>query len=181
MSINAFLFSSFNQSSASTFAIFTENGSAICVSYASRKCFTVIGLWSVGWCDGCLWPAHTMRRQLDRFDLRIGQTTIALVKSTDDDRLSCAHTMRFSSFRLLCVQQKTKIAWCEPGFRVGRYALSVQAQLGKGKPCRSRKELNMSRVNRLQCTDRKRQGDYEWFGPKELTIIRNGQVIVMDR
>ena len=63
--------------------------------------------------------------------------------------------------------------------RVGRSG--VQAQLGRGKPCRSRKELNMSRVNRLQCTDRKRQGDYEWFGPKELTIIRNGQVIVMDR
>ena len=36
-------------------------------------------------------------------------------------------------------------------------------------------------MNRLQCTDCKRQGDYEWFGPKELTVIRNGQVIVMDR
>ena len=23
----------------------------MCVSYASRKCFTVIGLWPVGWCD----------------------------------------------------------------------------------------------------------------------------------
>ena len=44
MSVNAFSFSSFNQSSTSTFATFTENGSAICVSYASRKCFTVIGL-----------------------------------------------------------------------------------------------------------------------------------------
>ena len=118
MSINAFSFSSFNQSSASTFAIFTENGSAICVSYASRKCFTVIGLWSVGWCDGCLLPAPTMRWQLDRFDFRIGPTTVALVKSTDDDRLWCDHTMRFSSFRRLCVQQKTKIAWCEPGLRV---------------------------------------------------------------
>ncbi len=117
MSINAFSFSSFNQSSASTFATFTENGSAICVSYASRKCFTVIGLWSLGWCDDCLWPAHTMRRQLDRFDFRIGPTTVALVKSTDDDRLWCAHTMQFSSFRRLCVQQKTKIAWCEPGLR----------------------------------------------------------------
>lgn len=59
--------------------------------------------------------------------------------------------------------------------------LSAQAQLGKGKPCRSRNELNTPHVNRLQCTDRKRQGDYEWFGPKELTVIRNGQVIVMDR
>ncbi len=127
MSINAFLFSSFNQSSGSIFAIFTENGSAICVSYASRKCFTVIGLWSLGWCDDCLWPAHTMRRQLDRFDLRIGQTTIALVKSTDDDRLSCAHTMRFSSFRLLCVQQKTKIAWCEPGLTQTKYYRRVYA------------------------------------------------------
>ena len=39
----------------------------------------------------------------------------------------------------------------------------------------------MAHLNRLQCTDRKRQGDYEWFGPKELTVIRNGQVIVMDR
>ena len=43
----------------------------------------------------------------------------------------------------------------------------------------------MPHVNRLQCTDRMRQGDYEWFGPKELTVnpvIRNhGQVIVMDR
>ena len=58
-----------------------------------------------------------MRRQLDRFDFRIGPTTVALVKSTDDDRLWCAHTMRFSSFRRLCVQQKTKIAWCEPGFK----------------------------------------------------------------
>ena len=26
----------------------TESGSAMCVSYASRKCFTVIGLWPVG-------------------------------------------------------------------------------------------------------------------------------------
>ena len=42
MSINSFSFSSFNRSSASTFTIFTEHGSAICVSYASRKCFTVI-------------------------------------------------------------------------------------------------------------------------------------------
>ena len=38
-----------------------------------------------------------MRRQLDRFDFRIGPTTVALVKSTKDDRLWCAHTMRFSS------------------------------------------------------------------------------------
>ena len=58
--------------------------------------------------------------------------------------------------------------------------LSAQAQLGKGKPCRCRNELNTHRVNRLQCTDRKQQGDYEWFGPKELNVIRNGQVIVMD-
>ena len=76
----------------------------------------LIGLWSVGWCDGCLWPAHTMRQLLDRFDFRIGPTTVAFVKSTNDDRLWCAHTMRFSSFRRLCVQQKTKIAWCVPGF-----------------------------------------------------------------
>ena len=27
---------------------------------------------------------------------------------------------------------------------------------------------------------RKPHGDYEWFGPKELTVIRNGQIIVMD-
>ena len=59
--------------------------------------------------------------------------------------------------------------------------LSAQAQLGKRKPCRSRNGLNMPHVNRLQCADRKRQCDYEWFGPKELTIIRNAQVIVMDR
>ena len=58
-----------------------------------------------------------MRWQLDRFDFRIGPTTVALVKSTDDDCLWCAHTMRFSSFRRLCVQQKTKIAWCEPGLK----------------------------------------------------------------
>ena len=56
-----------------------------------------------------------MRRQLDRFDFRIGPTTVALVKSTNDDRRWCAHTMRFSSFRRLCIQQKTKIAWCVPG------------------------------------------------------------------
>ena len=31
-------------SSPSTFAILSETGSAMCVSYASRKCFTVIGL-----------------------------------------------------------------------------------------------------------------------------------------
>ena len=30
------------------FTILTETGSAMCVSYASRKCFTVIGLWPVG-------------------------------------------------------------------------------------------------------------------------------------
>ena len=57
-----------------------------------------------------------MRQLLDRFDLPIGPTTVAFVKSTNDDRLLCAHTMRFSSFRRLCVQQKTKIAWCVPGF-----------------------------------------------------------------
>ena len=50
--------------------------------------------------------------------IRIGPTTVAFVKSTDDDRLWCAHTMRQSSFRRLCVQQKTKIAWCVPGFRI---------------------------------------------------------------
>ena len=59
--------------------------------------------------------------------------------------------------------------------------LSTQAQLGKGKPCGSRNELNTPHVNRLQRTDRKRQGDYERFCPKELTVIRNEQVIVMDR
>ena len=58
-----------------------------------------------------------MRQLLDRFDFRIGPTTVAFVKSTNDDRLWCAHTMRFLSFRRLCVQQKTKIAWCVPGFR----------------------------------------------------------------
>ena len=56
-----------------------------------------------------------MRQLLDRIDFRIGPTTVAFVKSTNDDRLWCAHTMRFSSFRRLCVQQKTKIAWCVPG------------------------------------------------------------------
>ena len=105
-------------SSPSTFAILSESGSAMCVSYALRKCFTVIGLWPVGWCDRCLWPAHTMQQLLDRFVFRIGPTTVAFVKSTDDDRLWCAHTMRQSSFRRLCVQQKTKIAWCVPGFKV---------------------------------------------------------------
>ena len=59
--------------------------------------------------------------------------------------------------------------------------LSAQSQLCKRKPCRSRNELITAHLNRLQCTDRKRQGDYEWFGPKEQTVIRNGQVIVMDR
>ncbi len=62
--------------------------------------------------------------------------------------------------------------------------MSAQAQLGKGKPYRSRKELNTPHVNRLQCINRNQQGDchyYEWFDPKELTVIRNGQVIVMDR
>ena len=101
-------------SSPSTFAILSETGSAMCVSYASHKCFTVIGLWSVGLCDGCRWPAHTMQQLLDRFVFRIGPTTVAFIKSTDDDRLWCAHTMRRSSFRRLCVQQKTKIAWCVP-------------------------------------------------------------------
>ena len=56
-----------------------------------------------------------MQQLLDRFVFRIGPTTVAFVKSTDDDRLWCAHTMRQSSFRRLCVQQKTKIAWCVPG------------------------------------------------------------------
>ena len=50
------------------------SGSAMCVSYASRKCFTVIGLWPVGWCDRCLWPAHTMQQLLDRFVFQIGPT-----------------------------------------------------------------------------------------------------------
>ena len=57
-----------------------------------------------------------MQQLLDRFVFRISPTTVAFVKSTDDDRLWCAHTMRQSSFRRLCVQQKTKIAWCVPGF-----------------------------------------------------------------
>ena len=48
----------------------TESGSAMCVSYASRKCFTVIGMWPVGWCDRCLWRAHTMQQLLDRFVFR---------------------------------------------------------------------------------------------------------------
>ena len=115
--ISLFLKRKITGQSLSTFAILTETGSAMCVSYASRKCFTVIGLWPVGWCDRCLWPAHTMQQLLDRFVFRIGPTTVAFVKSTDDDRLWCAHTMRQSSFRRLCVQQKTKIAWCVPGFK----------------------------------------------------------------
>ena len=98
-------------------SISAVSGSAMCVSYASRKCFTVIGLWPVGWCDRCLWPAHTMQQLLDRFVFRIGPTTVAFVKSTGDNCLWCAHTMQQSSFRRLCVQQTTKIAWCVPGFR----------------------------------------------------------------
>ena len=93
----------------------------MCVSYASRKCFTVIGLWPVGWCDRCLWPAHTMQQLLDRFVFRIGPTTVAFVKSTGDNCLWCAHTMQQSSFRRLCVQQTTKIAWCVPGLRKHLY------------------------------------------------------------
>ena len=62
-----------------------------------------------------------MRQLLDRFDFRIGPTTVAFVKSTNDNRLWCAHTMRFSSFRRLCVQQKTKVAWCVPGFKLGTH------------------------------------------------------------
>ena len=58
-----------------------------------------------------------MRQLLDRFDFRIGPTTVVFVKSTNDDRLWCAHTMRFSSFHRLCVQQKTKIAWRVPGLK----------------------------------------------------------------
>ena len=84
---------------------------------ATRKCLTVIGLWPVGWCDRCLWPAHTMQQLLDRFVFRIGPTTVAFVKSTGDNCLWYAHTMQQSSFRRLCVQQTTKIAWCVPGFR----------------------------------------------------------------
>ena len=38
-----------------------------------------------------------MRRQLDRFNFRIGPTTVALVKSAKDVRLWCTHTTRFSS------------------------------------------------------------------------------------
>ena len=128
-------------------AIFTESGSPICVSNASWKFWTVIGLWSVGWCDGCLWPAHTMRRQLDRFDFRIGATTVALAKSTNDDRLWCAHTMRFSSFRRLWIPQKTKIAWCVPGIKIkldkilntpSRWVLSP-TKYKLGKPVSARK------------------------------------------
>ncbi len=53
--------------------------------------------------------------------------SVAFVKSTNDDRLLCAHTMRFSSFSRLCVQQKTKIAWCEPGLRFTATKLRVRA------------------------------------------------------
>ena len=56
-----------------------------------------------------------MRRKLDQFDFRIGPTTVALVKSTNGDRLWCAHTMQFSVFCCLCVQHKTKISLCVPG------------------------------------------------------------------
>ena len=58
-------------------------------------------------CDSC-WT--------DSIFESVQQLSRKLVKSTNDDRLWCAHTMRFSSFRRLCVQQKTKIAWCVPGF-----------------------------------------------------------------
>ena len=58
-----------------------------------------------------------MQQLLDRFVFRIGPTTVAFVKSTGDNCLWCAHTMQQSSFRRLCVQQTTKIAWCVPGLR----------------------------------------------------------------
>ena len=48
-----------------------------------------------------------MRQLLDRFDFRIGPTTVAFVKSTNDDHLLCAHTMRFSSFRRTTVGPTT--------------------------------------------------------------------------
>ena len=66
-----------------------------------------------------------MQQLLDRFVFRIGPTTVAFVKSTDDDRLWCAHTMRQSSFRRLCVQQKTKTAWCVPGLSAEPVPLQV--------------------------------------------------------
>ena len=81
-----------------------------------------------------------MQQLLDRFVFRIGPTTVAFVKSTDDDRLWCAHTMRQSSFRRLCVQQKTKIAWCVPGFRgwalfgTGTLLCRVQAGRTESRP-----------------------------------------------
>ena len=69
-----------------------------------------------------------MRQLLDRFENRIGPTTVAFVKSTNDDHLWCAHTMRFSSSlratkdeNRICVQQKTKISWCVPGIMPGTH------------------------------------------------------------
>ena len=62
-----------------------------------------------------------MRQLLDRFDFRIGPTTVAFVKSTNDDRLWCAHTMRFSSSlrptkdenRMVCAGLKALVLWRE--------------------------------------------------------------------
>ena len=45
--------------------------------------------------------------------------------------------MRFSSFRRLCVQQKTKIAWCEPGLG-RRYDVMVRVS------CRVRFSMRVS-------------------------------------
>ena len=125
-------------------SISAVSGSAMCVSYASRKCFTVIGLWPVGWCDRCLWPAHSMQQLLDRFVFRIGPTTVAFVKSTGDNCLWCAHTMQQSSFRRLCVQQTTKIAWCVPGFTrhlEDRHPGQCSAQVFKRAGCHLKRAL----------------------------------------
>ena len=80
------------------------------VSYVCQLCVTEM--------FHCDWSVALMRQMsLTRTHHAtvIGPTTVAFVKSTGDNCLWCAHTMQQSSFRRLCVQQTTKIAWCVPG------------------------------------------------------------------
>ena len=91
--------------SASTFAIFTESGSPICVSYASRKFWTD---WSV------------VRRLMRRMSLTRTHHATAVGPIRFSNRSNNCRLCKINehSFRRLCVQQKTKIAWCVPGFRI---------------------------------------------------------------
>ena len=79
------------------------------VTYLCQLCVTKILN-----CDWSVIGRLMRRMSLTRTHLAFLHA-VAFVKSTNDDRLWCAHTMRFSSFRRLCVQQKTKVAWCVPG------------------------------------------------------------------